>query len=198
MESFVSRRDRIVASAIDIISESGLDVLTTKTLASKENMSESLLYKYFGGIDEVLIAVVEQFVKFDARIKATVEGKDISYIDKLKEYFETYITYYCNYPEITALVLNYESLLHNYDVREKVAGTISLKNQTVEGFIKNAIAAGEIVDYYEPKELTMLLYGIVYSVMLNRRVTYHEKSLKEELTGMINKTLLGLSKNQEK
>ena len=53
--SFVSRKDRIIASAIEIISEAGLTSLTTKTLAMKENMSESFLYRYFGGIDEVLV-----------------------------------------------------------------------------------------------------------------------------------------------
>ena len=53
--NFVNRKDRIIASAIEIISESGLASLTTKTLAMKENMSESLLYRYFGGIEEVLV-----------------------------------------------------------------------------------------------------------------------------------------------
>lgn len=196
MESFVSRRDHIIASAIDIISESGIHALSTKTLAMKENMSESLLYKYFGGIDEVLIEVVEQFVQFDNRIKSTVEAKNISNIDKLKEYFDTYITYYGNYKEITAILLNYEALLHNYDVREKIAGTISIKNETVEGFIRGAIAEGELVDYYEPRELTMLLYGIVYSVILNRRVTYHEKRMRDELNDLLGKTLDGLRKKQ--
>ncbi len=89
-------------------------------------------------------------------------------------------------------------MLHNYEVREMIAGTITFKNETVEGFIQKAIEAGEITDDYSPKELTMLLYGIVYSVMLNRRVTYHEKSLKAELTELIDKTLFRISKNQEK
>ncbi len=108
MESFVSKKDRIVASAIEIISESGIELLTVKTLAAKENMSEALLYNYFGSINEVLIEVVEQFVQFDKRIKETVESKRISNIEKLRDYFDTYITYYGNYPEITALVLNYD------------------------------------------------------------------------------------------
>ena len=40
--NFVNRKDRIIASAIEIISEAGLSSLNTKTLAMKENMSESL------------------------------------------------------------------------------------------------------------------------------------------------------------
>ncbi len=194
MESFVSRKDRIVASAIDIISESGLDSLTTRNLALKENMSESLLYKYFGGIDEVLIEVVDRFTQFDDNIKATVEAKNISYTEKLIEYFDTYATYYGNYPQITALVLNYEELLHNYHVREKITKTINLKNDTVEGLIQGAIDAGEIVDYYTAKELLLLLYGTVYSILVNRRVRYQEMDLKDELNQLLHKTLDGIRK----
>jgi AcrR family transcriptional regulator len=82
-DSFVSRKDRIISSAIEIISESGLSALTTKNLALKENMSETLLYKYFGGINEVLIEVVETYSKFDKSIRQTVLAKDASYVEKL-------------------------------------------------------------------------------------------------------------------
>ena len=58
-ENFVSRKYRIVSSAIDLISELGLSALTTHNLAEKENTSEALMYKYFSGIDEVLVEVVD-------------------------------------------------------------------------------------------------------------------------------------------
>ena len=84
-ESFVSRKDRIIASAIEIISESGLSSLSPKTLALKENMSESLLYRYFGGIDEVLTEVVEDYAKFDVGIRQTVKARGRSQM--IKDYF---------------------------------------------------------------------------------------------------------------
>ncbi len=192
MESFVSRKFRIIASAIEIISESGIDALTTKTLAMKENMSESLLYKYFGGIDEVLVEIVDQFVQFDTNIRDTVMSKEISNVDKIKEYLETYATYYGNYPEITVLLLNYEALLHNYNVREKIAGSIKLKNETVEQLAAAAIEAGEITDLYEPRELNSFIWGGVMSVLLKRRVEYHEQGYREELMQMIDKLLTSL------
>lgn len=47
-ENYVSRRDKIVASAVELIGDLGLNALTTKNLARKENISETLIYKYFG------------------------------------------------------------------------------------------------------------------------------------------------------
>ena len=111
-DSFVSRKDRIIASAIEIISESGLSALTTKNLALKENMSEALMYKYFGGIDEVLVEVVETYSKFDKGIRQTVQAKDATYVEKLIDYLEAYATYYDNYYAISTLMLQYEELLH--------------------------------------------------------------------------------------
>ena len=61
LQNYVSRRDKIVASAVELIGDLGLNALTTKNLARKENISETLIYKYFGGIDEVLTEVVLQY-----------------------------------------------------------------------------------------------------------------------------------------
>ncbi|MBD8973507.1 MAG: TetR family transcriptional regulator, partial [Clostridiales bacterium] len=87
--NFVNRKDRIIASAIEIISEAGLSSLNTKSLAMKENMSESLLYRYFGGIEEVLVEVIETYTKFDKSMLATIDAKNISHFDKVLELLRT-------------------------------------------------------------------------------------------------------------
>lgn len=122
--NFVNRKDRIIASAIEIISESGLSSLTTKTLAMKENMSESLLYRYFGGIDEVLVEVMNTFTKFDSSIIATIESKNLSHLEKALEFLKTYSIYYDGYKELAAVVLNYEEFLHNVNTREAIGASI--------------------------------------------------------------------------
>ena len=93
-ENYVSRRDKIVASAVELIGDLGLNALTTKNLARKENISETLIYKYFGGIDEVLTEVVVQYAAFDKNIQMTVDHQTGSNMDKLRFYADTYATYY--------------------------------------------------------------------------------------------------------
>lgn len=79
-DSYISRRDKIVASAIELIGDLGLHALTPKNLARKQNISDTLIYKYFGGIDEVLIAVVNEYAAFDVNIQRTVERLDGTYL----------------------------------------------------------------------------------------------------------------------
>lgn len=186
-DSFVSRKDRILASAIEIISDSGLSALTTHNLAVKENMSEALLYKYFGGINEVLVEVVDYYTRFDKQIRQTFKSKEGSNIQKLKDYLDVYITYYDNYYAIATFMLQYEELLHNSDTREKIAWCISERSSFIEDILRKAIDQGEIIDLFTPEELSNNITGIIMSHILNRRIVYHKKSLKQEVMGNINK-----------
>lgn len=186
-DSFVSRKDRIIASAVEIISESGLSALTTKNLALKENMSEALLYKYFGGIDEVLVEVVETYSKFDRGIRQTVQAKETSNVEKIMEYLEAYATYYDNYYAISTLMLQYEELLHIMETREKIAWCITERLAFLEQLFQNAMDAGEISDVFSASVLANNVTGMAMSHILERRISYHKKSFKEEYMDNIRK-----------
>ena len=188
-ENFVSRRYSIVSSAIEIISELGLSGLTTHNLAEKENMSEALLYKYFSGIDEVLIEVVDYYFSFDERIRSTVASKEGSFVDKIKDYFDAYTTYYDNYYAISTLMLQYEELLHNIDTRDKVSTCINERREFVSGLFQGAIDAGEIVGDVSAEELSLDASGMMMSHILKRRVVYHKKTFKEEFMDNMEKWL---------
>ncbi|MDO5156104.1 MAG: TetR family transcriptional regulator [Eubacteriales bacterium] len=185
--SFINRKDRIIASAIEIISEAGLMSLTTKSLAMKENMSESLLYRYFGGIEEVLVEVVDAFVKFDDGILATLESKNISHLDKVVELLNIFSTYYDGYEELGAVVLNYEGFLHNVNTRDKMAKCIQQRTQFVQRELEAAMKEGEIVDTFTPEELTNILIGSLDRDLLNRRIQYGDKTHNEVAKSVLEK-----------
>lgn len=189
-DNFISRKDRIIASAIEIISESGLASLSTKTLAMKENMSEALIYKYFGGINEVLIEVVEYFVRFDKSIIRTVQGKSESNVEKIHDFFETYAIYYDNYMEISAIVLNYEELLHNTGTREIIGTCIEDRNSFLLHLIEQAMQAGEINGIFTANQLKCILMGVLRTQLLDRRTTYHAETLRTEVMQSIDKILM--------
>ena len=186
-DSFISRKDRIISSAIEIISDSGLSALTTRNLAQKENMSEALLYKYFGGINEVLIEVVDYYSNFDEQIRHTIKGKSGSNIQKIYDYFETYATYYDNYYAISTLMLQYEELLHNIDTRDKITWCITQRIIFLEDLFKQAIVSKEIKDILTPTELANNATGLTMAHILSRRITYHKKTFKQEIMDNLDK-----------
>ena len=185
--NFVDRKDRIIASAIEIISESGLASLTTKTLAMKENMSESLLYRYFGGIEEVLVEVVNTYTKFDNSMIATIESKEISHLDKVLELLKTYSTYYDGYKEISAIVLNYEGLLHNVNTREVISASIDMRTRFLRKEFEAAIKEKEIIDTFTSEELTNIFMGSLTRDLLNRRIYNEDKGHSRIAKSMLDK-----------
>lgn len=186
-ESFVSRKDRIIASAIEIISDSGLSALTTRNLAIKENMSEALLYKYFGGINEVLVEVVDYYTKFDKQLRHTFMSREGSNIQKLRDYMDAYATYYDNYYAISTLMLQYEELLHNIDTREKIAWCIQERHEFMADLFKKAIEDDEIIDLFTPDQLATNVTGVTMSHVLSRRIQYHKKTFRQELMDNLDK-----------
>ncbi|MBQ8085294.1 MAG: TetR/AcrR family transcriptional regulator [Lachnospiraceae bacterium] len=168
--NFINRKDRIIASAIEIISEAGIASLTTKTLAMKENMSESLLYRYFGGIEEVLVEVIGIFTKYDERIIATIEGKDMPHLDKALELIKMLATNYTGYPELAAIALNYEVFLHNVNTREMIADCLVKRRNFIVREFQMAIDAGEIRNDFTAEELADIVLGTLNRDLLNRRL----------------------------
>lgn len=189
-ESFVSRKDRIIASAIEIISESGLSALTTSNLAVRENIAEETLYKYFGGVDDVLLEVVDFYSRFDKSIQSTIRSKEGTYIQKIKNYLDAYATYYDNYYAISTLMLQYEELLHNMYTRDKIAECITDRLKYIEELFQGAIDSHEITDAFSAWELANNVTGIIMSHTLSRRIVYHKKSFKTELMENIHKWLM--------
>ncbi len=185
--NFVNRKDRIVASAIEIISEAGLESLTTKSLAMKENMSESLLYRYFGGIDEVLVEIIDTFTKFDKGIIATIEAKQIPHFQKVCEFINILGTYYAGYYEMAAIVLNYEGFLHNVNTRDAVAACIDMRTTFVRSELKAAMDSGEIKDVFTPEELANLILGGNTRDLLNRRIANDNRSHVDVSTSIMEK-----------
>lgn len=184
-DSYISNRDKIVASAIELIGDLGLHALTPKNLARKQNISDTLIYKYFGGIDEVLIAVVNEYAAFDINIQRTVDHLDGSYIDKIRYYADTYVTYYDNYIGMGAIMLHYEELLHMSETREIISECMLKRNDFVCSLFQGAIENKEIRPVFTPKELTLVFNGLFTEGLLERRNQYSRKSFRVEMKEMI-------------
>jgi AcrR family transcriptional regulator len=195
MEDFISRKDRIIAAAIDIISEAGLSALTTENLAIKENISENLLYKYYLDINELLVDVVDFYAKFDKSIQKTIQGKTGRTIDRIYQYVEAYATYYDNYYAVSTLMLQYEELLHNVYTREKMAECLQDRGRFLTGMFQEALDQGELIDTFTAAELADTVTGTLMKFTLNRRIEYNKESFKTEFCRYMDKWFKLISKN---
>ena len=188
-ESFISTKDRIISTAIEIISDSGLTSLTTKTISQKANLSEPLLYRFYGDINELLVDVAQYFFRFDKSIRKTIRAKQGSSKDRIQSYVEDYAIYFENYESLSTLMLQYEELLHIPSTREIMVDGAKGRREFVSGLFREAIEAGEIRSDIPPEELADLVHGYMHAVCLKRRFEFQKGSFKKDMCRFIAKLL---------
>lgn len=196
-ESFISTKDRIISTAIDIISESGLSSLTTKTISMKANLSEPLLYRFYGDINELLVDVVEYYFRFDKSIRKTIQAKEGSCVEKIRTYVEDYAIYYENYYSLSTLMLQYEELLHNSATRELIIEGATSRKQYMMDLFQAAMDAGELKNEYDAGHMSDCVHGFIRAVCLKRRFGAEKGSIKKEITDFINNMLKLLSTGKD-
>ncbi len=193
-ENFISARDRIIAASIDLISDAGLGLLTIQNISMRTNLSEMMIYKYFSNTDEILREVVVTYFKFDKLIFKTLDSREDSYIERIYYYVDAYGSYYNSYYSLSAIMLQYEELLHNTYTRELTEQSYKDRREGIVKLFEGALKNGEIIDIYTPEMLADMLLGIFIVCSLNRRVMQRRKSYKDEIKILFDKWISTIKK----
>lgn len=196
-DDFISARDRIVSASIDIISDAGLASLTIKNISMRTNIREDMLYKYYSNTDEILIDIVQSFFRFDNAMMKTASAKNVSNVEKILLFNDALISYYDSYYSVSAIMLQYEELLHNISTREIVESGYNNRRKYLVDLFDGAIKANEIKKGYSADSLADLLLGIIHICTFNRRVMNRKRSLKDEIKSSVNSMMKTIVTNPE-
>jgi AcrR family transcriptional regulator len=189
MKRFPGRKDNIILAAIEIISEDGIHGLSTKKIAARQGISESLLYKHFNSINDVLVAVVKSFSRYDMMIINTVRKRDITYKEKIIAYIGPIVELYQNYPPLASIMLNYETLLNYRHTRQLIKGIINTRKGFVKSVIEKAQAEGEMNNNLTSQELADIINGVISDMVLRWKISGYVFNLKEDVLATIGKVL---------
>lgn len=188
MKHFISRKDRIILSAIDIINELGIQGLSTKELALRQEVNESALYRHFKSKDAIIEGVIEYFSQFDTAIYNSAMQKELNPKDKILKYIKSYLEYYEGYPAITAILLSYEGLRHDPIIKAKMNGIFSYRLNNIISLIDESQNKSE-VKLFSARELAMILIGYSDKVILEWRMSGCMYNFKEDAMITIKKLL---------
>jgi AcrR family transcriptional regulator len=193
---FISARDRIISASIDIISDAGLESLTIPIISMRTNINEMMIYKYFSDTDEILEEIVATYFRFDKSVFKSIEAQNDTYLDMISAYVNQYGTYYDSYYSLSAIMLQYEELLHNTNTREIVEKGYNFRRECLTKLFEGALENKEIEVDYTAEQLADLLLGIFIVCSLNRRVIQRRKTYKEEINIIYDKWIKTLGYNK--
>ncbi len=190
----ISRREAIVLATIDAIDTFGIQAISTKEIAKKQGISETVIFKHFPTKNDLLEGVLAYFCKYDLAIVQTVEAKKMQPIEAITYYFDVFARYYENYPAITALTQSHEALMLNPVLREKMKAILNDRTE----FIKTQIEKGNELKLFrsgvDSELFADILLGTFNRYCQKWRMQDHNFLLREKTITMLNEIIESISK----
>ena len=179
MSKLIHTKESLILSTIEVISEQGLQGLTTREVAKRQGISESTIFKHYKSKNELILAVLEYFSQYDQAIIDSLSLKEFKPMEAITYFVESYVTYYENYPEITAIALSYEGLMHEVELSDVVKGIFTKRVNTVQSLIEDAKCQNEVSKEVNTESLADLIIGLERVVVLRWRLEKYTFSLKK-------------------
>lgn len=191
MKYFISRKDRIVLSAIDIINELGIQGLSTKEIAQRQGINESALYRHFKNKEAIIKGVLDYFSQFNESIYNTLNEKKKPVIRKrLLITWTLILNNYESYPAISSILFLYENISRDPEAREQIEGIFNKCLNNMINIIAECQINNEMSDTFTPKELAQILFGYCNKVILDWRISKFSYTFKTDAAATLEKLLI--------
>jgi AcrR family transcriptional regulator len=186
---YISRKDSIILTAIEIIDELGIQGLSIKEISTREEVTDAALYKYFKSKDDIILGVLDYYSQFDSNIINTIANSQLRPKDGIKFFIKSFTEYYENYPSITALEYFYDIFRHEEYAIDKIEKILNLRSNYITHLIKEAQLQGDISKDFESEDLSDTILGLFTTITLKWRMCKYQFSLKSRVLPVVD-TLL--------
>ncbi|MCX7749513.1 MAG: TetR/AcrR family transcriptional regulator [Clostridia bacterium] len=178
---YLSRKDSIVLTAIEIIDELGINELSIRELAHRQGVSEPALYRHFKSKQEIILAVLDYFSYFDDMIAKTISEKKYSAKDGIRFWVKSYAEYYENYPAMTAVLFVYDALKYDAALEKRFKDILEKRECTLTYLVEEGQRRLEIHKLFYSEDLTHTILGLTKSIIFKWRMNDYSFSLKDRI-----------------
>lgn len=185
MIQFLHRKESVILTAIEIIDELGIQGLSTREIAKRQGISEGTLFRHFHSKNEIILAVLEYFSQYDADIFESVRLKGLQAKAAIIFLVDTYVTYYENYPAITAVIQIYGVLASEPDFAAKMRNIRFGRLHFLRDVIERGQKDGELKASVACSILADIIAGTFLKICMDWRMSGHKFSLREKTLAAI-------------
>jgi len=112
MKEMTDRQREIVAAALALVTDHGLEALTIKNIAARVGFSDAAVYRHFRNKAQILSTIIDLFASSSAQLLAAINACDCSSLDKVKLFFLDRCRVFSN-DRVLATVMFAENLFQN-------------------------------------------------------------------------------------
>ncbi len=192
-KSLLHRRESVILTAIEIIDELGIQGLSTREIAKRQGISEGTLFRHFATKNDIVLAVLDYFSKYDGDIFHSVRLKGLKPKEAITFFADSYVTYYENYPAITAMTQIYGVLSHEPDFVPKIHSILNGRKSFLKKVIEEGQKVGELKTDANSDILADIIIGTFTAICLSWRLDACNFSLREKTLSALDMLLAAFS-----
>lgn len=179
--SILHRKEALILTTIDLIHELGIQGVTTREIAKRQNVSEATIFRHYKNKNELLMAVLDYYVRFDEIMLQSIQVSDLKPLEAIEYIVMKYAEYFENYPALTAITQLYEVLRYDGELENKVNQIIQDRMKIMTQLMIDGQKSGVIKQELDPEEITTMLFGLLREIFLHWRLGQYRFNLKAKI-----------------
>jgi AcrR family transcriptional regulator len=158
-----STRERILRTAIDEFSEKGFSGARVDVICKRSRANPRMIYHYFGGKDQLYIAVLEQVLGELRGEELKLDVAHVSPVDGMMQLFDFTYEHFGSHPQLIHL-LSGENLLKARFLRRSVKTPIiaSPLIKLIDELLRRGEKQGDFRRGIDPLQLYVMMVGFAY------------------------------------
>lgn len=161
-----NRKEQIITSALETISEEGIKNLTMKRIANRIGISDAALYRHFKNKQELMQTMIET-VGRNLITKINLALGDIDNpVDKLKEILHLHLTYLEKNKGIPRLIFSEEIHQNDPILRNSVLKIVNHYLDLLRNILLQAQETGQVKKDIDIEATSMAIMGLVQATAL--------------------------------
>ena len=188
MSTDISKRQlEIIEAAGKILTEKGINGLTTKKLAQEMNFSESALYRHFSSKEEIIVSMLNYLALNMDQHATELENKNST--EQLKNFFQNQFRFFESQPYFVIAVFSEGLLEESEKINHAIKSLMNKRMQLLKQIIQVGQEKGIITNDLESDELIHIVMGSVRLFMLKWRMSKFEFDIQSEGDKMLTSIL---------
>ena len=180
MEKFTPRQNEIINTAIELIAEQGIQVLTIKNLSQRIGIAESAIYRHFKSKTDILFGILSVFIESKEEMARTLLRSDLNPVEKLRQMLIGRFEYFSQNKAIATVIFSEELFRNDKRLSEIIYETMTSVQNTIIEVIKEGQSAGEIRNDISAKHLGFMITGAIRAIVMHWRYNDFKTNLVEE------------------
>lgn len=177
----LKRKESIIITAIEVLYEVGINGMTIKEIAKRQNISEPAIYRHFDGKKEIIKEILRRYSIYDEVIKNTIFDNSMAGKEAIIYFCRAYAEYYQNYPQITTIMFSLDIFKYDEEANEEMKNIIKNRYNLLFGLISKAIDKKEVSLSKDIQVLTDSIFSILWTTTFLWRMENCSFDVKERI-----------------